>query len=181
MQIDRTTIDGVFVLHPRKYADARGFVAETFKASVLRDAGVTHEWMQENHSYSARVATVRGLHFQAPPAAQAKLIRVLRGAIFDVALDIRRASPTYGEHVAVELNAEGMQQLYIPAGFAHGFCTLTDDTEVLYKVSADYAPAQEGGVLWNDADLGVAWPASAALTSERDAVWPRFKDFVSPF
>jgi dTDP-4-dehydrorhamnose 3,5-epimerase len=181
MQMERTALDGVFILRPRKHADARGFVAETFKASVLRNAGVTHEWTQENHSYSARAGTVRGLHFQAPPAAQAKLVRVLRGAIFDVALDIRRASPTFGEHVAIELSGENMQQLYIPAGFAHGFCTLSDDAEVLYKVSADYAPAHEGGVLWNDVDLGIAWPASAALTSERDASWPRLKDFSSPF
>ena len=181
MQIERTALDGVLLMRPRKHVDTRGFVAETFKASALRDAGVTHEWTQENHSYSARAGTVRGLHFQAPPAAQAKLVRVLRGAIFDVVLDIRRASPTFGEHVAAELSVETMEQIYVPAGFAHGFCTLTDDTEVLYKVSADYAPAQEGGVLWNDADLGIAWPAIAALTSERDAAWPRFKGFGSPF
>jgi dTDP-4-dehydrorhamnose 3,5-epimerase len=113
--------------------------------------------------------------------AQAKLLRVLRGAILDVALDIRCASASYGQHVAVELSAENFAQLYIPAGFAHGFCTLTDDTEVLYKVSAEYAPAQEGGVLWKDPDLAIAWPVRDAVTSTRDAQWPALKDFVSPF
>jgi len=181
MQIERTAIDGVLTLRAKKHGDARGFVSETFKASALHQAGVTHDWVQENHSYSAQAGTVRGLHFQAPPAAQAKLVRVLRGAILDIALDVRRASPTYGQHIAVELSAENMVQLYVPAGFAHGFCTLSDDTEVLYKMSAEYAPEHEGGVLWNDAELGIAWPELAPLTSPRDANWPRFKDFVSPF
>lgn len=181
MQIERCAIDSVLILRAAKHGDARGFVSETFKASVLREAGVTHDWVQENHSYSAQAGTVRGLHFQAPPAAQAKLVRVLRGAILDIALDVRRASPTYGQHIAVELSAENMVQLYVPAGFAHGFCTLSDDTEVLYKMSAEYAPEHEGGVLWIDADIGISWPELAPLTSPRDAKWPRFKDFISPF
>jgi dTDP-4-dehydrorhamnose 3,5-epimerase len=181
MRIERTRLDGVLLIHPHKHGDARGFVAETFKASALRDVGVTDKWVQENHSFSARAGTLRGLHFQAPPMAQAKLVRVLRGAILDVALDIRCASASYGQHVAVELSAENFAQLYIPAGFAHGFCTLTDDTEVLYKVSAEYAPAQEGGVLWKDPDLAIAWPVRDAVTSTRDAQWPALKDFVSPF
>jgi len=181
MQIERTGIDSVLILRATKHGDARGFVSESFKASALREAGVSHDWVQDNHSYSAQAGTVRGLHFQAPPAAQAKLVRVLRGAILDIALDIRRASPTYGQHIAVELSAENLAQLYVPAGFAHGFCTLRDDTEVLYKMSAEYAPSHEGGVLWNDADLGIAWPELEALTSPRDTKWPRFKDLVSPF
>lgn len=181
MRIEPTALDGVLLLHPQKHGDARGFVSETFKASALREAGIADEWVQDNHSFSAQAGTIRGLHFQAPPMAQAKLVRVLRGAILDVALDIRRASATYGKHVAVELSADNFAQLYIPAGIAHGFCTLTDDTEVLYKVSAEYAPAQEGGVLWNDQDLGIAWPVHEAAISARDAQWPRFKDFVSPF
>lgn len=181
MRIERTALDGVLLLHPKKHGDARGFVSETFKASALRDAGIADQWVQDNHSFSAQAGTIRGLHFQAPPMAQAKLVRVLRGAILDVALDIRRASATYGQHIAVELSAENFAQLYIPAGFAHGFCTLTDDTEILYKVSAEYAPAQEGGVLWNDPDLAIAWPVREAVTSPRDAQWPRLKDLVSPF
>lgn len=181
MRVERTALDGVLLLHPKKHGDARGFVSETFKLSALRDAGIADEWVQDNHSFSAQVGTLRGLHFQAPPMAQAKLVRVLRGAIFDVALDIRCASPTYGQHIAVELSAENFAQLYIPAGLAHGFCTLTDNTEVLYKMSAEYAPAQEGGVLWNDPDLAIEWPVHEAATSPRDAHWPRFKDLVSPF
>ena len=181
MRIERTALDGVLLLHPKTHGDARGFVSETFKVSALRDAGIADEWVQDNHSFSAQAGTIRGLHFQAPPMAQAKLVRVLRGAILDVALDIRRASATYGQHIAVELSAENFAQLYIPAGFAHGFCTLTDDTEILYKVSAEYAPAQEGGVLWNDPDLAIAWPLREAVTSPRDAQWPVLKDLVSPF
>ncbi len=181
MRIERTAIDGVLILHPQKYGDARGFVSETFKASSLHDAGMTHDWVQENHSYSAQAGTVRGLHFQAPPAAQAKLVRVVRGAILDVAVDLRRASPSYGKHVDIELSAENFTQLYVPPGFAHGFCTLTDDAEVLYKLSAEYAPAHEGGVLWNDPALGIAWPDLAPITSPRDGQWPAFRDFVSPF
>ena len=181
MQIERTALDGVLLLHPKKHGDARGFVSETFKISALRDAGIADEWVQDNHSFSAQAGTIRGLHFQAPPMAQAKLVRVLRGAILDVVLDIRRTSPTYGQHIAVELSAENFAQLYIPAGFAHGFCTLTDDTEILYKVSAEYAPAQEGGVLWNDPDLAIAWPVREAVTSPRDAQWPRLKELISPF
>lgn len=181
MLIERTALDGVLLLHPKKHGDARGFVSETFKVSALRDAGIADEWVQDNQSFSAQAGTIRGLHFQAPPMAQAKLVRALRGAILDVALDIRRSSATYGQHIAVELSAENFAQLYIPAGFAHGFCTLTDDTEILYKVSAEYAPAQEGGVLWNDPDLAIAWPVREAVTSPRDAQWPGLKDLVSPF
>jgi dTDP-4-dehydrorhamnose 3,5-epimerase len=181
MRIERTALDGVLLVHPKKHGDARGFVSETFKISALRDAGIADEWVQDNHSFSAQAGTIRGLHFQAPPMAQAKLVRVLLGAILDVALDIRRASVTYGQHIAVELSAENFAQLYIPAGFAHGFCTLTDNTEVLYKVSAEHAPAEEGGVLWNDPDLAIAWPVREAVTSPRDAQWPGLKDLVSPF
>jgi len=183
MRIEATPIQGVLVIEPRKHGDARGFFSETFRAAALREAGVDVEWVQDNHSLSAPRGVMRGLHFQRPPMAQAKLLRVVRGAILDVAVDIRRGSPTYGRHVAVELSAENWKQMYVPAGFAHGFCTLVENTEVIYKVSADYAPESEGGVIWNDPDLGIAWPVSAAeaTVSARDREWPRFKDFVSPF
>lgn len=183
MQIERTAIPDVLLIRPTKHGDHRGFFSETFKASALNEAGVDVDWVQDNHSYSASRGVVRGLHFQCAPKAQAKLLRVTRGAVFDVAVDIRKGSPTYGRHVAVELSAENWMQIYVPIGFAHGFCTLTDDTEVLYKVSAEYGPAEEGGVLWNDPDLGIAWPISPdeAILSPRDREWPRFADFQSPF
>lgn len=183
MQIEPTAIPDVLMVQPKKFGDERGFFSETFKVQALRDAGVNVDWVQDNHSFSAPRGTVRGLHFQSPPMAQAKLLRVIRGAILDVAVDIRKASSTYGQHVAVELSAANWTQLYVPAGFAHGFCTLTPDAEVLYKVSAGYAPDDEGGVLWNDPDLGIAWPIKAeeATLSARDREWPRFADLKSPF
>lgn len=183
MEIVRAALPDVLLIRPRKHGDHRGFFSETYKASALKDAGVDVEWVQDNHSYSAARGVVRGLHFQRAPKAQAKLLRVTRGAVFDVALDIRRSSPTYGRHVAVELSAENWTQIYVPVGFAHGFCTLTDDTEVLYKVSAEYGPAEEGGVLWNDPDLEIAWPVSPdqATLSARDLEWPPFADFNTPF
>ncbi len=183
MQIERTDIAGVLILRPQKHGDHRGFFSETFKASALKDAGVAVEWVQDNHSFSTTRGVVRGLHFQRAPKAQAKLLRVIRGAILDVAVDIRKGSPTYGQHVAVELSAENWTQFYVPAGFAHGFCTLTENCDVLYKVSAEYGPAEEGGVLWNDPDLGIKWPIGAeqATLSARDREWPAFKQLVSPF
>jgi dTDP-4-dehydrorhamnose 3,5-epimerase len=183
MQIGRSSIAGILVIRPTRHSDERGFFSETFRASALRAAGIEHDWVQDNHSFSAARGVVRGLHFQRAPKAQAKLVRVTRGAVLDVAVDIRTGSLTYGRHVAVELSAENWTQIYVPAGFAHAFCTLADNTEVLYKVSAEYAPELEGGVMWNDPDLGIAWPISPeeATLSPRDRQWPRFKDFVSPF
>ncbi len=183
MEIERAPIDDVLIIRPKKNGDHRGFLSETFKASALKEAGVDLDWIQDNHSFSATRGVVRGLHFQRAPKAQAKLLRVVRGAILDVAVDIRKASLSYGQHVAVELSAENWTQLYVPVGFAHGFCTLTENAEVLYKVSAEYGPSEEGGVLWNDPDLGIDWPIKAeeATLSPRDRAWPKFKDLVSPF
>jgi dTDP-4-dehydrorhamnose 3,5-epimerase len=183
MQVETTSIPGVFVLTPRKFGDERGFFSETFRASALLAHGVSHGWVQDNHSMSARRGVVRGLHFQAPPKAQAKLLRVVTGAILDVAVDIRRTSPTYGQHVAVELSAENWKQLYVPAGMAHGFCTLTDRAEVLYKTSEEYAPETEGGLLWDDPALGIAWPVrpADATVNARDASWPGLAALKSPF
>lgn len=183
MEIVPTAIADVLIVKPKKHGDHRGFFSETFKNGALREHGVNVDWVQDNHSFSAARGVVRGLHFQRAPKAQAKLLRVTRGAILDVAVDVRKNSSTYGQHVAVELSADNWTQLYVPVGFAHGFCTLTENTEVLYKVSAEYGPAEEGGLLWNDPDLGIAWPISAeeATLSARDLEWPRFKDFVSPF
>ncbi|MES1158619.1 MAG: dTDP-4-dehydrorhamnose 3,5-epimerase [Terricaulis silvestris] len=183
MEIVRAAIPDLLIVRPNKFGDERGFFSETFKMSALEQFGVTSTWVQDNHSFSAAPGVIRGLHFQVGEYAQAKLIRVTRGALLDVAVDIRKGSPTYGRHVAVELSAENWTQLYIPIGFAHGFCTLTRDTEALYKVTAYWSQASEGGVLWNDPDLGIAWPIKAedATINARDANWPRLKDFDSPF
>jgi dTDP-4-dehydrorhamnose 3,5-epimerase len=182
MQIERAAIPDVLIIRPKKHGDHRGFFSETFKAAALREAGVELDWVQDNHSFSAARGVVRGLHFQRPPKAQAKLLRVTHGAVFDVAVDIRKGSATYGRHVAVELSAENWTQIYVPVGFAHGYCTLTENTEVLYKVSADYAPAEEGGLIWDDPDLGIDWPIRGDATlSARDREWPRFRESVSPF
>lgn len=183
MEITPTAIPEVLIVKPKKHGDHRGFLSETFKATALREHGVAVDWVQDNHSFSSARGVVRGLHFQRPPKAQAKLLRVTRGSVLDVAVDVRRHSPTYGQHVAVELSADNWTQIYIPVGFAHGFCTLTDNAEVLYKMSAEYGTAEEGGLLWNDPDLGIDWPIDAkdATLSSRDLELPRFKDFVSPF
>ena len=174
MQIERTAIEGVLILRPRKFTDARGFFAPVFVASALETAGVKHGWVQDSQSLSLRKGTVRGLHFQRPPFAQAKLVRVIRGAAIDVCVDLREESPTRGAHVAVELTADNLVQVYIPPGFAHGFCTLSDNTEVLYKVSATWSPDHEGGVRWNDPALRIAWPVKDvdSVIADRDANWP---------
>jgi len=183
MEIERAGIADVLIIGPKKHGDARGFLSETFKASALKAFGVDCDWVQDNHSLSARRGVVRGLHFQAPPHAQAKIVRVTRGAIFDVAVDLRKGSASYGRHVGVELSAENWRQLYLPPGFAHGFCTLSADTEVLYRASAEYAPHAEYGLAWDDPALGIEWPIGAdeAQLSERDLRWPPFGAFTSPF
>ncbi len=183
MDVQPTSLPGVLLIKPKKHGDHRGFFSEVFRNDVLKQHGVDLAWVQDNHSFSAPVGVVRGLHFQAPPFAQAKILRTLRGAILDVAVDIRIGSPTYGQHVAVELSADNWTQLLAPEGFAHGFCTLTPDTEIAYKVNAPYAAASEGGLLWNDPALGIGWPVTAgkAVLSDRDRLWPGLSDLVSPF
>jgi dTDP-4-dehydrorhamnose 3,5-epimerase len=175
-------LPGVIEIIPPKFGDQRGFFSEVFKQSAFAEQGVHIDWVQENQSYSADAGTVRGLHFQAPPFAQAKLIRVLRGGIFDVAVDIRIGSPDFGKWVAVELSAEKWNQLLIPAGFAHGFMTLADDVEVLYKVSAPYSRESEGSIHWDDPDIRVVWPVIDGVTlSKKDAAAPFFREMTSPF
>jgi dTDP-4-dehydrorhamnose 3,5-epimerase len=180
MDIVSLAIPDVKLITPRRVGDARGHFAETFNRRRFAEAGLAADFIQDNHSMSRPRGTVRGLHFQRAPFAQAKLVRVLRGAIFDVVLDIRAGSPTYGCHAAIELSADGGAQLLIPEGFAHGFCTTEPDTEVFYKVSRDYAPEHEGGILWNDPALGIAWPVGPdkAVLSERDRRWPAFACFA---
>lgn len=166
----------------RRFGDHRGFFAETYNEREYAKLGIDSCFVQDNHSLSAAIGTVRGLHFQAPPHAQAKLVRCGRGAIFDVAVDIRRGSPTYGRWAGYTLSAENGAQLYIPAGFAHGFVTLEPDSEIIYKCSDYYAPETEGALRWNDSDIGIDWPITGtAVLSEKDATAPRLADFNSPF
>ena len=176
-------IPDVKLIIQRRFGDARGYFVETWNRMAFRDAGIDADFCQDNLSYSAPQGTVRGLHFQTPPHAQAKLISVLSGRIFDVVVDLRRSSPTYGRHLSVELTAEQGQLLFVPKGFAHGFATLAPDTAVLYKVDAHYAPLNDSGILWSDPDLDIAWPLRPqdAVLSARDAVLPHLRDIASPF
>jgi len=176
-------IAGVVLFIPRRISDDRGFFSETFNVRALASGGVTGDFVQDNHSLSVQRGVVRGLHYQLPPAAQDKLVRVTRGSILDIAVDIREGSPTYGQHVAVTLSAENWQQLWVPKGFAHGFCTLEPDTEVVYKATDYYAPEFDRGLRWNDPDLGITWPVTAegAILSAKDAVAPLFRGLEAPF
>jgi dTDP-4-dehydrorhamnose 3,5-epimerase len=178
LEVRGTAIPGVRVLVARRLEDARGFFAETWNRERFHEAGIDVEWVQENHALSAAAGTVRGFHYQVPPAAQAKLIRVVRGAALDVALDLRRGSPTFGRHVAVELSAENFRQLLIPAGFAHAYCTLEPDTEILYKVDHVYTRDTERGIRWDDPALAIDWPVTPkdAVLSEKDQALPVLAD-----
>ncbi len=175
--------EGLYILTPDRFQDDRGYFSETYKASLFEDLGLTVGFIQDNHSYSRHKGTVRGLHFQSPPYAQAKLVSTSVGAVLDIVVDIRRDSPTYGQHVSVELSAENGRQFFIPAGFAHGFCTLTDHAEIRYKVSAPYAKDHDGGIFWDDPDIGIVWPveSSTAILSEKDRNLPRLRECLSPF
>lgn len=183
MNISPLKPHGLILLCPDLFSDPRGTFSEIYNRSELAAHGIRTDFIQDNHSLSVSAETVRGLHFQTPPFAQAKLVRVARGRILDVAVDIRRGSPTYGRHAAVELSGENRHQLFIPTGFAHGFCTLEPHTEVIYKVSAPYAPQNDAGLLWNDPDLGIFWPIDVrrAVLSEKDARLPRFHEIRTPF
>lgn len=178
MQILPTALPDVKLLRHPRHGDARGWFGETFRADLMARAGLLSRFVQDNQSFSAQVGTVRGLHFQREPHAQVKLVRVLMGRILDVVVDCRAGSPDFGRHVAVELSAETGDALYVPAGFAHGFCTLVENSLVAYKCGAYYAPDCEGGLLWNDPALGIEWPVDpdAATLSQKDRLWPRLAD-----
>jgi dTDP-4-dehydrorhamnose 3,5-epimerase len=181
--ISRTDIPDVICLIPRRFGDARGWFSETYSTRAFSDLLDGTVFVQDNQAFSAQRGTLRGLHFQRPPEAQAKLIRVLRGSIFDVAVDLRVGSPTYGHWVGERLTAEGGEQLFVPRGFAHGYCTLEPDTEVAYKVDGFYAPDCDAGLAWNDPMIGISWPIAPeeAVLSDKDKGLPGFADFVSPF
>ena len=183
MQIEETSLPGVKILTPRRFGDHRGFFSESYNRETFAAAGLHYVFVQDNHSLSAEAGTIRGLHFQAPPRAQDKLVRCGRGALFDVAVDIRKGSPTYGRWVGVELSFENGRQLLVPAGFAHGFCTLEPDTEIIYKCTDTYAPESEGAVRWNDPEIGIDWPLGdrAPVLSEKDARAAPLSDLDSPF
>ena len=184
MEVERLAIADVMVITPVKHGDARGFFSEVFNAAKLKTAaGIDEVFVQDNHSLSVGRGVVRGLHFQTPPYAQNKLVRVTRSAIFDVVVDLRHGSATFGKHVAVELSAENWRQLWVPEGFAHGFCTLTEETEVIYKVTAGYSPEHDKGVRWDDPAFGIDWPVSAedAILSEKDRAQPDFKALPAYF
>lgn len=183
MRVIETEIPAVRRIVPARFGDTRGWFAETFRVDRLAEAGIADVFVQDNQSFSAPKGTVRGLHFQTNPMAQGKLVRVLQGAIFDVAVDLRRTSPTYGRHVSATLDAAGGEQLYVPVGFAHGFCTLEPDTMVAYKVTAYYSRENDAGTLWNDPALAIPWPVSEAqaILSDKDKAAPRFADLPAHF
>ena len=178
-----TGIPDVIMLAPRRIRDDRGWFAETYNARSFAPMIGDIDFVQDNQAFSAARGTLRGLHFQCPPQPQAKLVRVLKGSIFDVAVDIRAGSPTYGRWIGVTLTAEGSEQLFVPHGFAHGYCTLEPGTEVAYKVDGFYAPDCDAGLAWDDPTLGIDWPISRdeVILSDKDRRLPAFKDFASPF
>lgn len=183
MEIVETAIPAVKKLTPRRFGDARGFFTETWNARAMAAAGLDIAFVQDNHSYSAEAGTVRGLHYQRPPDAQGKLVRVLRGAILDVAVDVRRGSPTFGKWVAEELSYGNGAMLWVPRGFLHGFVTLEPDTDVMYKVDNFYAAASDGAVRFDDPDIGIDWGLgdTAPILSDKDAAAPALAEFDTPF
>lgn len=183
MIVEPLELKGVVLLRPKKFVDARGYFVETFNAMAYAKAGIDSVFVQDNQSWSIRAGTIRGLHFQRPPDPQAKLVRVLRGSILDVAVDLRRGSPTYGQWCKATLTATEGEQLFVPRGFAHGFCTLEAETEVAYKVDGYYSPSCDAGLRWDDPDLAIPWPFGKAdiSCSEKDANLPYFKTFETPF
>jgi dTDP-4-dehydrorhamnose 3,5-epimerase len=176
-------VEGPLLLTVRRFGDHRGYFMETYSERDFRAVGVDEVFVQDNQSLSAEAGTLRGMHFQLRPRAQAKLVRVLRGSILDIVVDIRRGSSSFGQHVAVELTAKGAQQFYVPVGFAHGFVTLEPDTEVAYKVTDYYAPEQDRGLAWDDADLALPWPElpGGPVLSDKDQRQPRLRDLPGAF
>ena len=183
LEVRPLAIDAVKIIQPPRFGDDRGFFSETYNKRAFAQAGIEIDFVQDNHAYSAQSDTVRGLHFQTPPYAQDKLVRVVRGAILDVAVDLRSGSPTYGQHVSAVISAEQWNQILVPIGFAHGLRTLEPDTEVIYKVSNFYAPEHDKGLLWNDPELKIDWglDKEQAHLSDKDRQQPRLADLPDYF
>lgn len=181
MRVEPLALEGAYevTLEPRR--DERGYFMRTYDEELFRDRGLVRSWVQENQALSVRKGIVRGLHFQRPPRAETKLVRVARGAVLDVFVDLRRSSPTYGRWHGLELSADNCKAVLVPRGFAHGYCTLTDESVVLYKVDAPYSPEHEGGLRWDDPDLAIAWPTRDAIVSAKDSALALFRGFESPF
>lgn len=176
MEIIQTSLDGVFIIKPKIIEDQRGFFMESYNKAKFQDLGMEFNFVQDNHSFSVTKDVLRGLHYQINPKAQAKLVRVIAGSIFDVAVDLRKSSSTFGQWFGITLSSENKTQLLVTSGFAHGFCTLEPNTEVLYKVDEYYSPEHERGILWNDPDLGIDWPTSSPILSNKDQKHPLLKD-----
>lgn len=181
MQITPTDFPGLAIITPNVHRDGRGFFLETYRREIFQAAGLPWDFVQTNHARSEQARVLRGLHFQAPPAAQAKLVWVTAGEALDVVVDLRRGSPAFGRHFAIRLTADNFTRLLVPKGFAHGYLTLTPGVEFQYMVDAYYAPAHEQGLRWDDPDLGIDWPVSAPVLADRDKTWPRLTDLNSPF
>ncbi len=183
MNIEKTKLAGILCIKPQRHQDIRGFFTEIYNSRILAEAGIRADFVQDNLSFSRHARTIRGLHYQLPPHAQGKLVSVLAGCILDVVVDIRQDSPTYGEYDAIEISAENGKQIWVPPGFAHGFCTLTADTTILYKVTDYYAPEYDRGIVWNDPDIGIDWPLAhiAPTLSDKDIRLPRLCDIDMPF
>jgi dTDP-4-dehydrorhamnose 3,5-epimerase len=181
MEFIRTDLAGVILVKPDVHGDSRGFFLECYSRERFAEGGITVTFAQDNHSLSAQKGVLRGLHFQTPPFTQCKLLRVTRGAIWDVAVDLRKSSPTFGKWRGFDLSADNFAMLYVPAGFAHGFCTLAEHTEVIYKVDKRYSPAHDSGIRWDDPDLAIDWPVRDPVLSAKDAKLPYLKNFPSPF
>jgi dTDP-4-dehydrorhamnose 3,5-epimerase len=183
MKIERLEIADILMVTPARHGDSRGFFSETFRADAFAKHGVDATFVQDNHAFSAQKGVLRGLHFQVAPRAQGKLVRCTRGAILDVGVDIRQGSPTYRRHVAVELSASNWRQLWVPPGFAHGYVTLQDDCEVVYKVTDYYAPEYDRGIAWDDPALGIDWriPVDCVILSDKDKKHPRLSDVAPAF
>ena len=179
-KFQRLDMPDVILIEPTVFVDKRGFFMESYKYSEFARFGIKEKFVQDNHSRSTR-GVLRGLHYQKAPKAQAKLVRVTRGEVFDVAVDIRRGSPTYGRWVGVLLSEENKKMLYVPVGFAHGFCVLSEEAEVLYKTTEEYAPEYERGIIWNDPDIGIKWPIEEPILSPKDAALPNLKDADNDF
>lgn len=181
MNIIQTKIPEVLLIETPVYGDHRGFFMESYNKKTFQDAGIEYDFIQDNHSLSVEAGTLRGLHYQLQTAAQTKLVRVLAGAIFDVAVDIRKYSPTYGDWVGVILSESNKRQLLVPKGFAHGFCTITPNTQVSYKVDALYSKENDRGMLWSDPELGIEWPTTNVILSDKDKIHPLFQEADNDF
>jgi len=181
IEIEKTTLNDLLLIKPKVFIDHRGFFYESYSQRDMKDAGIDITWVQDNHSLSREKGVLRGLHFQNPPHTQTKLVRVIHGSVYDVVVDLRKDSPTFGKWEGFEISADNFLMLLVPKGFAHGFCTLEPDTEVLYKNDAFYEPSSESGVRWNDPTLNIAWPVENPVISAKDSKLSNFADLESPF